>query len=206
LRAFFLLGYEDPSLVDSLEALAGMVSSDGFCCRFNAPSSIPAHRGEGLPCAWGATKALATFAAIPPEQRSPAVQAAVRSGISFLLGGDLVSGDYPSASGPSRLWGRFGFPLGYHSDLLELLDVLGRLGATAMAPAFEPKVEEALALVLKKRDSAGRWSSEYHLPNTWATFGSVGLPNKWVTIRALRALRHWPWNRSGACGTACEEG
>ena len=79
-------------------------------------------------------------------------------------------------------WLRFGFPLGYGSDLLEALLVLTELGAV-------PGQERAIQIVLGKRDALGRWRLERALPNTWADFGATGEPNKWVTLRALRVLR-----------------
>ena len=186
LRAFFRLDYRDPRLEGSLEALVEMVASDRFCCRFNALRPLPTSMGDGLPCAWGAVKALAAFAEIPEQQRSSSVRRAIRHGVSFLLEGNLALGDYPTATGPSPFWHRLGFPLGYRSDLVEALEVLGRMGV-----GHSPALVEALRFVEEKRDPEGRWQLEHTLPNTWATFGQVNQPNKWVTIRALRALRYW---------------
>jgi hypothetical protein len=186
LRAMRQLGFEDSRLEESTEALAETAIRDRFRCRFNARSPKPARMRDGLPCAWGAIKALGAFAEIPREERSPAVQAAVEEGTGFLLGGDLVRGGYPAAYGPSPLWQEFGFPLGYTSDLLELLEVLGKLGAEG-----EPQLTEAVVVVCSKRDESGRWALEYTPDNTWAGFGQLGKPNKWVTLRALRALSFW---------------
>ncbi len=192
LRAMLQLGYEDPRLEESLEALAGMAVHDGFRCRFNAPNPPPARMRDGLPCAWGAIKALGAFAQVPEDQRSLALQAAIEAGVEFLLGGDglagpgtpLATGNYPTATEPSPLWREFGFPLGYTSDLLEALEVLGRLGVRP-----DPGLAPAVEAVLGKRDAQGRWALEYTPENTWARLGAVGQPNKWVTLRALRALR-----------------
>jgi hypothetical protein len=186
LRAFFQVGYEDPRLKESLEALAEMVLRDRFCCRFNATGSLPARMADGLPCAWGAVKALGAFAEVPQAQRSPAVRAAVEIGIEFLLGSDLAHGTYPTATEPGPLWHRFGFPLGYTSDLLEALEVLTRLGVER-----DPQIVAALDIVRDKRAESSRWALEYTPDNTWASFGRVGRPNKWVTLRALRVLAHW---------------
>jgi hypothetical protein len=184
LRAFSQLGYQDPRLDESREALAEMVRRDQFCCRYNAPAPKPARMGDGLPCAWGAVKALGALAAIPEGARSPAVQSAVAAGIEFLLSGDLPGGGYPTATRPSSLWRQFGFPLSYTSDLLETLDVLGVLGV-----ARTPQIAAALDIVRGKQDASGRWVLEHTPGNTWASFGKLGQPNKWVTLRALRVLR-----------------
>jgi len=183
LRALLQLGCEDTRLETSVEAVAGMVARDGFCCRYNAIRPFPARMGEGLPCAWGAIKVLGGLSEVPEDQRSPVVLSAIESGIVFLLGSNLASGDYPTATVPSPIWQHFGFPLGYTSDLVEALDVLGRLGITE-----HPKLVPVVDIVLNRRDKEGRWALAYTPDNAWADFGKVGEPNKWVTLRALSAL------------------
>jgi hypothetical protein len=141
---------------------------------------------DGLPCAWGAIKVLGAFAELPEEERSPAVRDAIAAGAGLLLGGDLAGGVYPTATGPSPLWHQFGFPLGYTSDLIEALEVLGKLGAE-----LGPQLAPALDVLQGKRGGSGRWILEHTPENTWAGFGEVGEANKWVTLRALRALKQW---------------
>ncbi len=184
LRALFQLGCEDDRLETSVQSLAVMVARDGFRCRYNATRPFPARMADGLPCAWGAIKALGAFAQVPACRRTPAVRAAVESGVAFLLESTLASGDFPTATAPSPIWQRFGFPLGYTSDLVEALEVLGRVGVAA-----HPQLAPAINIVLSKKDEQGRWALEYTPDNTWASFGGVGQPNKWVTLRALSALK-----------------
>jgi hypothetical protein len=186
LRAMRQLSVNDPRLEESTEALAGMAIRDGFRCRFNAPSPLPARMRDGLPCAWGAIKVLAAFAVIPAESRSPAVQSAVKRGLDLLRSGDLADGGYPTATESSPLWKKLGFPLGYTSDLLEALEVLGQLGAERF-----PGIEAAVAIISSKGDDLGRWALEYTPQNMWTELGQLGAPNKWVTLRALRALNQW---------------
>jgi hypothetical protein len=190
-RAMSRLGCADPRVEQSREALAEMVARDAFCCRFHAVAPRPSRMRDGLPCAWGAIKALGAFAEVPAAQRSPAVGAAIEAGVAFLLGGEVARGGYPTATTPSPLWRRPGFPLGYSADLVEALEVLARLEAPHC-----PEVDAALAVVLEKRDESGRWALEHTPDNAWADFGQRGQPNKWVTLRALRVLR-W-WGRDGA--------
>jgi hypothetical protein len=186
LRAMHRLDYTDPRLDQTLEALAVTAVQDGFRCRFNASSPPPARMADGLPCAWGAIKALAAFAQVPEKKRSATVQSAVEIGLELLSSPDLPAGSYPTATRPSPLWQRFGFPLGYSSDILEALEVLGQLNVRRA-----PSLSQAVEVVLNKQDRSGRWALEHTPDNTWADFGRVGTPNKWVTIRALRALRDW---------------
>jgi hypothetical protein len=190
LRALMQLECEDPRIAESVEALAESALRDGYRCRYNAlqdeSGAWPWHMRDGLPCAWGAIKALGAFAEVPEAQRSPAVRDAIGAGVELLLGGNLVGGEYPTATEPSPLWQQFGFPLGYTSDLLEALEVLGGLGVDLGA-----QLAPALHLVQSKRDASGRWVLEHTLDNTWARFGEIGKPNKWVTLRALRLLKLW---------------
>lgn len=186
LRAFAQLGYEDPRLDESREALAEMVARDGFCCRYNAPTPKPARMRDGQPCAWGVVKTLGAFAEIPKGARSPAVQSAIAAGVAFLGSDPLCTGKFPTATRPSPLWRKFGFPLGYTSDLLEALEVLSILGVE-----HTPQIAAALDVVRAKQNLDGRWLLEHQLHNTWASFGELGQPDKWVTLRARRVLAAW---------------
>jgi hypothetical protein len=48
-----------------------------------------------------------------------------------------------------------------------------------------------LTAVRGKQDSKGRWLLEYdYSGKTWVDFGPKKSPNKWVTIRAVRALQN----------------
>jgi hypothetical protein len=195
LRAMGELGYDDPRLGQSLEALADMVLRDEFCCRFNEEAPLPARMVDGQACAWGAIKALAAFLRVPTASRSPAVQQAIATAARFLLDG-LAAGagagtaGQPAGITPSPSWPTTGFPLGCTSDLLELLEVLGQLGL-----GQDPHVADLADLVESKQDETGRWALEYTPENTWASFGEIGQPNKWATLRALRALRRCArWN------------
>jgi hypothetical protein len=190
LRALMQLGFEDPRVAESMEALAEMVFRDEYRCRYNAlkdqGGAWPLRMRDGLPCAWGAIKALGAFAEVPEARRSAAVQEAIRAGAMLLLDGSLADGDYPTATEPSPLWRQFGFPLGYTSDLLEALEVLGKLRLDIGA-----QLTPVLEVVRSKRDESGRWRLEYTPDNTWAGFGRVGEPSKWVTLRALQVLKQW---------------
>jgi len=51
-------------------------------------------------------------------------------------------------------------------------------------------LQAAVRLVRDKQDALGRWSLEYdYAGKTWVDFGARKQPSKWVTLRALRALK-----------------
>jgi hypothetical protein len=150
----------------------------GFACAAN----------EGRPCAWGAVKELLGLARIPPERRTPRVTAAVTAGVEFLLSTDPARADYPMGWGntvPSRSWFRPGFPSGYVTDVLQVLEVLAELGH-----ARDPRLVPALEWLLSLQDGDGRWRNQYaYNGKTTVDVERQGRPSKWVTLRACAVLR-----------------
>jgi hypothetical protein len=141
----------------------------------------------GLPCAWGAIKAMLALGRIPPSLRTQRMQTAIQQGIAFLLSHDPAVADYPFGMGnkPSSSWFKFGYPLGYITDVLQNLEVLASLGH-----AQDPRLARALDLVVSKQDRQGRWMLEYsYNGKTWVDIEKKGEPSKWVTLRALRVLK-----------------
>ena len=144
-------------------------------------------RNGGLPCAWGAIKALAALGKVPEKRRSKTMVRAIRQGTEFLLSHDPAIADYPHGSGdmPSSSWFKFGYPLGYVADVLQNLEVLAALGQ-----AQEPRLAHALEMVTGKQDAQGRWRLEYsYQGKMWADIEKKGKPSKWITLRALRVLK-----------------
>jgi len=141
----------------------------------------------GLPCAWGAVKAMLALSKVPASRRTDTIAAAVSQGVDFLLSHDPAAADYPYAYGsrPSSSWFKFGYPLGYVTDVLQNLEALAGLGT-----AQDARLARALELVEGKRDDQGRWRMEYtYNGKTWADIETKGQPSKWVTLRALRVLK-----------------
>jgi hypothetical protein len=93
--------------------------------------------------------------------------------------------DYPYTKRVSSTWFKFGFPLSYWSDVLETTAVLAELGY-----GDDPRLANALQLILSKQDAQGRWKLENTLNGKmWADIEEKGKPSKWVTLRALRVLK-----------------
>jgi hypothetical protein len=106
--------------------------------------------------------------------------------VDFLFSTDPAKADYPSGytGKPSSNWWKFGFPNFYVADILQIADVLVRLGY-----GKDPRLANALQLIRDKQDDRGRWPMEYsYAGKTWVDFGPKKQPNKWVTLRAMRVL------------------
>ena len=134
---------------------------------------------------------------MPAERRTPLIERAIQQGVDFLFSVDPATAAYPSgyAAKPSGNWWKFGFPVFYVTDLLQIVEALVALGLwRRSAPVAMP-----CQLIRDKQDAHGRWPLEYdYTGKTWVDFGPKKQPNKWVTLRALRVLKavHEPRNRS----------
>jgi hypothetical protein len=150
-------------------------SAPGFACGING----------GLPCAWGAVKAMRGLARIPPRRRTKLVRSAIAQGAEFLLSRDPAVADYPTDTAISANWFKLGFPSGYVADVLQTLEVLVELGH-----GKDPRLQHAVEFVLSKQDRQGRWHNEYpYRGKLWADVDAPRTPSKWVTLRACEMLR-----------------
>lgn len=72
-------------------------------------------------------------------------------------------------------------------------DVLRGLEHFRTADRRDPRLGEAVAVVRGKADEKGRWHLEnaHEGPTLLDLDESEGFPSRWVTLRALRALRWW---------------
>lgn len=183
------LGYgDDPHVQKALEWQARAITGEGEMQYLKSGTSGPCFTcsvNEGQPCAWGANKAMKALLAVPPEQRTPAVQRALKVGAEFLLSRDPAVADYPYTQRTSSTWFKFGFPLSYWSDVLETTAILVQLGH-----GDDPRLSNALQFILGKQDSRARWKMENSLNGKmWADIEKKGKPSKWITLRALRVLK-----------------
>jgi hypothetical protein len=138
-------------------------------------------------CAWGAAKVMLALANYPRERRTPQIERAIQQGVNFLFSVELEAAGWPSpyAPKPSGNWWKFGFPVFYVTDLLQIIEALVALGCGS-----DPRLAQALELILEKQDANGRWPLEYdYLGKTWVDFGKKKEPSPWVTLRVLRIVK-----------------
>lgn len=196
--ALLELGCEDARLAMAFEWMARSVTGEGIAAagERDAPRRYYAYKcgpdfacgaNNKLPCAWGAAKVMLALGKWPAGRRNALMKRAIRRGVDFLLGTDPADAGYPSGftGKPSGNWWKFGFPVFYVTDLLQIVEALAALGYGA-----DRRLVRAVQLILDKQDADGRWGLEYdYAGKTWASFGPKKRPNKWVTLRALRALK-----------------
>jgi hypothetical protein len=192
------LGYEDLRLETAFEWMARTVTGEGLSpaqerqspMRYYAYQCGPMFAcgaNNQMPCAWGAAKVMMAFSKLPNSQRTPLIERAIQRGVDFLFSVDPATAAYPSgyAEKPNRSWWKFGFPVFYVTDILQIVEALVNLGY-----GNDPRLASALELIVEKQDEKGRWALEYHYAGkTWIDFGAPKQANAWVTLRAARVLK-----------------
>ncbi len=197
-RALLDLGYGGDERLDrAIDALARSITGEGYEWYRKEGVQAPGFvcsANYGLPCAWGAVRALWALNRVPAAGRTPAVEAAVVASTDFLLRYDVARADYPYRERISSSWFKFGYPLGYVADVLLNLETLVEAGHGG-----DPRLNEAIELVLSKQDEQGRWKMEYsYNGKMWADVEVKRQPSKWVTLRAVRVVKllHVGWHDS----------
>ncbi len=197
-EALMVLGCRDDRLDKAFEFMARSVTGEGIAPMTDKSAPLRYYAGkcgpnfacgsnDKKPCAWGAAKVMLAFSKLPQEKYTPLIDRAIKAGVDFLFSKDPADADYPSgyAAKPSGNWWKFGFPVFYVTDILQIVEALVGLGYEK-----DPRLARALNLIREKQDSAGRWPLEYdYTGKTWVDFGPKKAPNKWVTLRALRVLQ-----------------
>jgi hypothetical protein len=216
--------YHDQRLQTTMKWLAQAITGEGVAddssgqinkrdekSKKSSPPFACPGRNANLPCAWGAIKAMIALNKVPTAQRTKNMQEAIKRGVDFLLSHDPAVADYPFGRGnrPSSNWFKFYYPLRSEADVLQNLEVLAALGQ-----AKNPKLANALDLVISKQNQQGRWLLErsykeladtqekkvfYWYQNSLRLYISgkelakiqenKGQPSKWVTLRAMRVLK-----------------
>ncbi len=192
------LGVKDRRLEHAFEWMARSITGDGIAPMEEKHAELRYYAGNCGPlfacganmkeaCAWGAAKEMLALSKIPVENRTEQVKKALQMGVDFLFSSDPALAEYPSpwTGKPSGNWWKFGFPVFYVTDLLQIVEPLARLGYGS-----DPRLENALRCILDKQDEKGRWKMEYgYAGKTWGDYGVKGQPNKWVTLRALQTIK-----------------
>jgi hypothetical protein len=191
------LGCEDERLRSAFDWMARTVTGEGIAPLQDKNAAARYYAGKCGPnfacgannkksCAWGAVKVMRAFSALPAAKQTPLIRPAAEQGVKFLFSVDPATAAYPSgyAGKPSQSWFKFGFPVFYVTDVLQILEVL-----TASGYGKDRRAKNLVDLVEGKRAQDGKWPLEYdYAGKTWVNYGPKKKPNKWVTLRALRAL------------------
>lgn len=150
----------------------------GFRCGVN----------QGLPCGWGAVKAVLALARVPAALRTAAVVDALAQGVEFLLSVNPSTATYPMGWGntsPNGSWFKLGFPSGYVADVLQVMEAVCEAGRGG-----DRRLDAATSWLLAQQDGGGRWKNRYRYQGKMhIDIDQAGAPSRWVTLRACRVLK-----------------
>jgi hypothetical protein len=198
LWSLMAMGYEDPRMDKAYEWMARTVTGEGIApmeakeepVRYYGYKCGPTFAcgvNNKLPCAWGGVKVMLAFSMLPTKKQTPLIKKAIQQGVNFFFNIDPVTARYPTRTGdkPSRDWWKFGFPVFYITDLLQLAEAFVNLGY-----GDDPRLANTIELIREKQNDQGQWLLEFVYPGkTWLDFGAKKQPNEWVTLRVLRVLK-----------------
>lgn len=137
-------------------------------------------------CHMGAVKTLKALAEIPKQNQSAAIKHTIEKGAEYFLLHHVFKSSHKLDRVPKPGWLKFGFPLMYQTDILEILGILTRLGY------HDERMQEAVDVVVSKQNDKGQWLLEntfngrYHV-----NIEQKGNPSKWITLHALRVLQRY---------------
>jgi len=193
------LGYgNDDRLKKAIGWMARSVSGQGFSHdRKSSPGSFYLRSGlsgpgflcsanDHKPCAWGAVKVGLALGKVSEKNQDSSIKKAIQICTDFLLSTDPAGANYPHpyAKKPSQSWFRFGFPVFYVTDALQILETLLGFGL-----AGDTRLDNLIKLVEEKADDTGRWKMTYtYNGKMWVDIEKKGETSKWITYRALKSL------------------
>jgi hypothetical protein len=148
---------------------------------------------QGTPGTLDAWEALAAFATVPKQRRSPKMKRAIETGAEFYLKRRLLKEGKKYAP-----WFRLHYPNHYFYDILVGLDLVTGLGF-----ADDRRLKPALDILRKKRRRDGTWAIDKPHPDIVPgmkiyhdmtkvrplVIEPPGRPSKWITLKALTVLK-----------------
>lgn len=181
-------GYlEDPRTEKLLEFIYDYYDDEntGWKCRaypINPDAIFPVN------CYMGATKILKAFSMIPEEKRSRRMKEIIERETEKILENKVYK--YlrnPDGSRKDKAgWKRFGFPLFYQADVLEVMVTLTRLDV------HDERMRDAVEIIEASIQKDGRWLlKDSFNGKMWIDIEEKNKPSKWITLRAMYVLRMW---------------
>ena len=157
----------------------------------NDPQVPPYDRNEACwgahTCHMGVIKALKGLSAVPTEKRTGEINDAIQKTTEFILIHHIYKRSHNLSSKSKPGWLKFGFPLMYQTDVLEILDILTKLDV------YDSRMDDAINIVVSKQDDTGRWKAEntYNSDRLLIPFGQKDEYSKWITLRAMSVLKRY---------------
>lgn len=162
--------------------LGQRLGDGGFNCRSNRSGA----RIASVHSTTSVIDGLAEYLRRGYSHRADEARSAIAAATAALLDRNLYQ--RRSDGEPIRAeFTRFHEPPRWHFDVLRGLDVLRSAGVS-----YDPRLDAAIGIVRHRRRADGRWVGAAQYPgNTHLAYPPAGMPNRWVTLRAMRVLNHF---------------
>ncbi|MCL5772009.1 MAG: terpene cyclase/mutase family protein [Actinobacteria bacterium] len=135
-------------------------------------------------CHLGAVKALKALSEIPENQRSDDIKNTIGKGAEYILKHHIYKKSHDLNLVAKPGWLKFGFPLMYQTDALEILGILTRLGYK------DERMQDAIDVLISRQDNQGRWNMENTFNGRFqVNIEQKGKSSKWITLNAFRVLK-----------------
>lgn len=134
-------------------------------------------------CHMGVVKSLKAFAEIPGNGRTKEIDDYIEKAAEFLLIHHIFKRSHNLQKVSKPGWKKFGFPLMYQTDILEVADILVSLGYK------DKRMREAIEFIQSKQNDQGKWIMENSFNDrTLIPIEEINKPSKWLTYLALKTL------------------
>jgi hypothetical protein len=144
-------------------------------------------------CVRGVIPILRALAELPKAYRDQETERVLQACVAFVLQHRVYKRSHNPDKPMNVKLTQLTFPGFYWPDFLDVLLILTDLGLR------DPRMEDAIAYLRRKRSKQGTWKLQrtYNERSKHDTFPVVvplderGAPSKWVTLRALTVLKRW---------------
>jgi hypothetical protein len=168
------------SIIDFI--LSQQLADGGFNCQFNRSGAVHSSLHSTLSVIEG----IAEYTDCGYAYRLKELQKSEEESREFILRHGLFRSDHSGEIIDRRML-MLSYPSRWRYDILRALDYFRSAGV-----GYDRRMEEAIAIVLKKRRADQRWPLQARHPGqTHFEMEKVGQPSRWNTLRALRVFKHF---------------
>ena len=137
-------------------------------------------------CHMGVVKSLKALAEIPENKRDKEINNKISLDVEYILVHHIYKKSHNLSKVSMPSWLQLGFPHMYQCDILEILDILTKLGYN------DKRMQDAIDIVISKQNNDGKWILERTFNGRFQVdIEKKDKPSKWITLNALRVLKNY---------------
>lgn len=138
-------------------------------------------------CFMGVVKILKALSEISVSDRTYSVEKKIQEATEYILIHNIYKRSHSLDKISKPSWLKLKHPLMYQTDILEIMDILTSLNIK------DPRMEDAMNIILSKQNINGRWvaESEYPKGKMTITLEKQKEESKWLTLKALRVIKRY---------------